>query len=185
MAKSTIDSLQTPFETPRNSMRRCDRPGCDEEGRFPAPKSRDRLNSRYWFCLEHIRAYNQAWDYFKGMSEAEIESQRRDDAVWQRPSWPMGGARNGRLHDEAVHDPFGFFSQDAKERPRSPQDSEREKALALFNLGPDTTFEEIRARYKTLAKKLHPDANGGDIEAEERLKSVNQAYSLLKSRFSQ
>jgi len=22
----------------------------------------------YWFCLEHVREYNQAWDYFKGMN---------------------------------------------------------------------------------------------------------------------
>ena len=97
----------------------------------------------------------------------------------------MGGAHKGAHHEERIHDPFGFFSERATDRPRPPQHSEREKALALFNLGPDTTFEEIKARYKTLAKKLHPDANGGDPEAEERLKSVNQAYSLLKARFSQ
>ena len=29
-------------------------------------------------------------------------------------------------------------------------------------------------------KQLHPDANGGDKEAEERLKLINQAYSTLK-----
>jgi curved DNA-binding protein CbpA len=42
-------------------------------------------------------------------------------------------------------------------------------------------MEEIRARYRALVKKLHPDANGGDKSAEERLKVVNQAYSTLKA----
>jgi curved DNA-binding protein CbpA len=35
-------------------------------------------------------------------------------------------------------------------------------------------------RYKTLAKTLHPDANGGDKRAEDRLKSVNHAYTTLR-----
>ena len=43
-------------------------------------------------------------------------------------------------------------------------------------------FDEIKARYKALAKLHHPDANGGDKAAEERLKSINQAYTLLKSQ---
>ena len=41
--------------------------------------------------------------------------------------------------------------------------------------------QEFRARYRALVKRLHPDANGGDKAAEERLKVVNQAYSTLKT----
>ena len=40
---------------------------------------------------------------------------------------------------------------------------------------------EIKARYIKLVKQLHPDANGGNPEAEERLKSVNLAYTTLKN----
>ncbi|MFO1060844.1 MAG: DnaJ domain-containing protein, partial [Dongiaceae bacterium] len=36
-------------------------------------------------------------------------------------------------------------------------------------------------RYKSLVKRLHPDANGGDKAAEERLKHINLAYSTLKN----
>jgi len=32
-----------------------------------------------------------------------------------------------------------------------------------------------------LAKRLHPDVNGGDAEAEERLKRINLAYATLRA----
>jgi curved DNA-binding protein CbpA len=31
-----------------------------------------------------------------------------------------------------------------------------------------------------LVKRFHPDANGGDRDAEERLKLINDAYTTLK-----
>ena len=38
-------------------------------------------------------------------------------------------------------------------------------------------------RYKELVKRHHPDTHGGDKEAEERLKEINQAYSTLKASY--
>jgi len=43
------------------------------------------------------------------------------------------------------------------------------------------TLHEVKARYKELVKRHHPDTNGGDKEAEERLKLINQAYTTLKN----
>jgi DnaJ-class molecular chaperone len=43
----------------------------------------------------------------------------------------------------------------------------------------DATQEEIRAAYRRLAKKLHPDLNPGDRRAEEKFKAVSSAYDLL------
>ena len=40
----------------------------------------------------------------------------------------------------------------------------------------------MRSRYKELAKRFHPDLNNGDRGAEEKLKDVNRAYSLLRQR---
>ena len=46
----------------------------------------------------------------------------------------------------------------------------------------DATVEEIRKAYRTLAKKYHPDKTGGDKQAEEKLKEINQAYDVLKNK---
>ena len=39
--------------------------------------------------------------------------------------------------------------------------------------------EDIKKEYRKLAKKYHPDLNPGDEEANEKLKEVNEAYSIL------
>jgi len=52
--------------------------------------------------------------------------------------------------------------------------------LALLQVEPPITKDRIKARYKALVKRHHPDANGGDKAAEERLKEINLAYSTLK-----
>jgi len=43
----------------------------------------------------------------------------------------------------------------------------------------DATQAAIRAAYRKLAKKLHPDLNPGDAKAEDQFKAVTAAYDLL------
>jgi DnaJ-class molecular chaperone len=43
----------------------------------------------------------------------------------------------------------------------------------------DATQDQIRAAYRKLAKKLHPDLNPGNKKAEERFKSITAAYDLV------
>jgi DnaJ-class molecular chaperone len=46
----------------------------------------------------------------------------------------------------------------------------------------DASDGEIRKKYRNLAKKLHPDLNPGDREAEAKFKEVSAAYDLLSDR---
>ena len=40
---------------------------------------------------------------------------------------------------------------------------------------------DIKARFKDLVKRHHPDANGGDRVYEDKLREIIQAYNYLKS----
>ena len=84
----------------------CAWPGCDQRGRYRAPKARERLREFQWFCLEHIREFNRGWDYFQGMSQADIDGHRRADVTWHRPTWRYGTAY-GFADD--WRDVFGLF----------------------------------------------------------------------------
>jgi len=50
---------------------------------------------------------------------------------------------------------------------------------AILGVKREATQDEIRSAYRQLAKKLHPDLNPGDKEAEEKFKQVAAAYDLL------
>ena len=57
---------------------------------------------------------------------------------------------------------------------------EEKQAWALFDLSPDTDLSLVKKRYNELAKSLHPDHNRDDPKAEEKLKEINLAYSVLR-----
>ena len=168
--------------------RHCDAPGCTAEGVHKVPRSKERLHEHLWLCLEHARDHNEKWDYFAGMSEREIEAFRVAAVTGHRPTWPLGkrAARMRNGHDGPSRiDPFGVFA-DVAEQPR-PRPPERKLsrlqivALETLNLESSATLQEIKARYKELVKRFHPDANGGDRGAEERLKQVIKAYGVLRA----
>ena len=169
--------------------RPCDMPGCAAAGEYRAPKSRSTLNDYWWFCLEHVRAYNSAWDYYKGMSPGQIEAQLRADASWQRPSWPLGRLGAASWEEELLRrDPLhllaaGRVQREATQR-REQVPAELREPLATFGLAWPATLEQVKRRYKELAKRHHPDANGGDRAAEEQFKTINLAYAALRSRLS-
>lgn len=167
------------------AVRICEHPGCAAAGEFRAPRSRADLLLFYWFCLDHVRAYNAAWNYYAGMSAAEVEREIRNDTVWQRPTWPMGVRARGRFAPR--FNDYGLFGEDdaaanAPKPPRRPH-TQQEHALAIFNLEPPFTLVGLKARYKELVKAHHPDVHGGDKAAEERLKVINLAYATLKASY--
>ncbi|MBI4185360.1 MAG: J domain-containing protein [Proteobacteria bacterium] len=174
--------------------RRCSTPGCEEPGLYRAPISRHQPDAYYWFCLDHVRDYNKAWNYFEGMNEAEIEAFRRLDVVGHRPTWPLGSRSGGRVRFDPrrLGDGFGrFFADDAEAADEAePVDAAASRspalrrALSVLDLDASATLQRIKARYKELVKRHHPDANGGDKRSEERLKDINQAYAVVLATLS-
>jgi DnaJ-domain-containing protein 1 len=129
-----------------------------------------------------VRAYNAAWDYFAGMSGAQIEAQVRHANLWERPSWPLGEwrQREQNLRDE-IH--RAFFSDAPGEElfPHPPPMPKAEHdALAVLELVPPVTFAAIKAQYRVLVKRHHPDLHGGSPEAAEKFKGINQACTVLR-----
>jgi DnaJ-domain-containing protein 1 len=172
----------------KTTARKCDRPNCLGQGEHRVPKSKSNLNEHYWLCQAHAREHNEHWDFFADMSESEIERFRIDALTGHRPTWQMGkrAAHMRDGHNSAARvDPFGVFS-DVAERPKArPPERNLTRlqlvALETMSLEPSATLQEIKARYKELVKRFHPDANGGDRGAEERLKQVIKAYGVLRA----
>jgi DnaJ domain len=163
-------------------------PACAAAGEYRAPKSRRNLKEYWWFCLEHVRAYNAAWDYYKGMTPGEIEVELRRDTAWQRPSWPLGSLGAAAWEDALARDPLGLLAAGRLRRGRPPEATdappELREPLATLGLSWPVTIAAVKTRYKELAKRHHPDANGGDKAAEERIKTINLAYATLRSRLT-
>ena len=49
----------------------------------------------------------------------------------------------------------------------------------ILGLSKTATLDDIKKAYRKLAKKYHPDLNP-DPKAEELLKKINMAYTVLK-----
>ncbi len=177
--------------------RPCEWPNCADAGEYRAPRSRDELNTFRWFCLGHVREYNKSWNYYDGMSEGEVEEDVRRDTVWNRPTWQLGTQLGPDSFDRA-NDPFDLFTnggtggngasgqkkndQCGDDTPvRPPINAEEERAYKTLELEYPVSVDDVKSRYKSLVKEHHPDANEGAKESEERLKMINQAYSVLRT----
>jgi hypothetical protein len=174
-----------PSVKPRPArLRLCDHPACGQAGDYRAPKSRDRLNDYYFFCLDHVRDYNRAWDFFSGLSPEEVESYTRDATVWERPSWPLGvrGVNERKLRDKAMRDIFGdaAVEEETARATAPPMPTAEREALGVLELTPPVDFTAIKAQYRLLVKKHHPDLHGGASAAEEKFKNINQAFATLR-----
>ena len=176
---TNIPGFDRPDEDSKSRTRLCAAEGCKAEGHYPAPKSRDALRDYIWFCLEHIRAYNKSWNYYEGLQGAALEAEIRKATTWERPSWKFA---TGKPVEEVFDDPMGIFNFDGREgngagRQLSP---EERRAWKTLRMDPVADLNKVKTRYKQLAKENHPDINGGDAGAEERLKEINLAYDLIR-----
>jgi len=178
----------------------CDWPGCTCAATHRAPKGRLREGEYWRFCLDHVRQYNHSYNYFAGMSDEAVAKFQKDAVTGHRPTWKLGQngkqtgraqAANGRVFAELGEtvDPFGVFTEpggqarwraEQAQTSRTVRNAER-KALDSLGLEVDAKPADIKARFKLLVKRHHPDANGGDRTNEDRLREIIQAYNYLKS----
>ena len=181
-----ISSDDKLFGHQPSPSRACESPGCGGEGAFRAPKSRESLREFRWFCLEHVRAYNAAWDYYKGMSEDELEAEKRADSGWQRPTWPLGQNGQAARREAALEAELNVFTFGRRSKPSASAciPADLREPLRVLGLSWPVTIEAVKLRYKELAKLHHPDANQGDRKAEETLKTINLAYATLRGKLS-
>jgi curved DNA-binding protein CbpA len=52
--------------------------------------------------------------------------------------------------------------------------------FAVLGLRPDASPEQVAARYRSLAKRFHPDRAGGR-DAERRMAQINAAYDAVRA----
>ncbi|HEY4922206.1 MAG TPA: J domain-containing protein [Xanthobacteraceae bacterium] len=184
----------------RATLPSCDWPGCAHGATHRAPKGRTQEREYWRFCLDHVREYNSSYNFFAGMSDDAVARYQKDAVTGHRPTWKMGMVgghraakrRPGRFSDgyEGADDPFDMFGElgaqtrQGQARPeaerRMVRNAER-KALHTLGLETDAQRLEIKARFKELVKRHHPDANGGDRGSEDKLREIIEAYNYLKS----
>jgi hypothetical protein len=180
----------------------CGWEGCNQPGLYKAPKGHRFEGEYHHFCLEHVRHYNQVFNFFADMDEKDRE--RHLYATSQtdgRPSWGLGskaGAYNGprmpkkdpgATGTKRFSDPLHIWARYARANARGPaperaiklHENDRRAFEALgFKAGAKS--DEIKRAYKALVKIHHPDANGGDKGSEDRLRSIIAAYTHLKQK---
>lgn len=193
MPKIQLKPRSPEFAEPEDrtsaGSRSCDMPGCAERGEYKAPRDRS-LSDHYWFCMDHIRDYNSAWDFFAGMHPDEVEEHIVNSVFGDRPTWrsEAGPDMEDILRDKAQNfRGTGEYTQNGNGAHTGisiDRNTPEFEALAIMGLEPPVTPERIRIRYRELAKKHHPDRNGGCPKSEELLKRVNIAYTILKLSYA-
>ncbi|MEQ1900729.1 MAG: DnaJ domain-containing protein [Devosia sp.] len=189
------------YHEPQAAVPDCDWEGCALKGIYKAPKGHRSEGQYHHFCLEHVRHYNSAFNFFADMDDKERDAHlRRTVETDGRPSWGLGakpgnaGPRMPRKGDKPAaakrfSDPLHIWARYARANKRGP-DPERvvklhendRRAFEMLGFKTSAKSDEIKRAYKTLVKIHHPDANGGDKTSEERLRSIIAAYAHLKQK---
>ena len=169
------------------SVRICEHEGCEEAGKYRAPKAPDVLDDFFWFCKDHVREYNLKWNFFHGTTEAEMNAQMSKDKVWERENKTFTDPEARAWARLGIEDPHQVLGGNATQNPgrgttgtRKLPPTER-RAMEILEAKDNWTKAEIRKSYKALIKVLHPDINGGDRSQEEQLQQVVWAWDQIKT----
>ncbi len=156
-----------------------------EEGIYKAPKARNALHEYRFFCLDHVREHNKQWDYFSGMSAAEIEDFQKDAITGHRPTWERDiKVKNPQEKLYAAVDEF--LNVGRRKTKAVPNISSKiRKALTILEMDYPYDLAMLKKHYKELVKRTHPDHHAGDKLAEEKFKAVTAAHKTLEAHLSE
>ena len=163
-------------------IKKCDKPGCTKAGTCRAPKSRD-LKDYWFFCQEHAAEYNKHWNYYADMSPEEIE------ADWERQTFgeslkdSNAGNANATDYTKFLNDFITGRSKFDKMPAKSKLPTNVSSALKTFGLGVYASWREVSTKYRTLAKKYHPDTATDKENAASEFARISAAYDILKQHF--
>jgi hypothetical protein len=162
----------------------CDYKNCKKIAKYKAPIEKDNSKKFRWLCLEHIKEFNQKWDYFSGMSDQEVCKFLKSDMTWHKPTQSFGSPNNffNILWKNTLSEEGSIFNNvHGKEIKTKINFSEKDKeAFKIIEMEIGTKWEKIQNQFKKLVKKYHPDMNAGDKKFEEKLKIITLAYTQLK-----
>ena len=192
----------------------CEWPGCALPAAYKAPLAREEEKKarasgkprHHLFCLDHVRIYNRSYNYFAGMSNQEIDAFHKASLTGLRPTWIMGrqGAEayhaSGEWLRRRVQDLLRRWQRDGAAtgaarhangtgrtlRNLLPADREALETLGFGASEEIPASGEIKARYKSLIKRFHPDAQGEDTSRNgaqgDHLIRILRAHDHLKAR---
>ena len=202
--------MKRPARTPVKktkpvSAHPCAFPDCPEPGEFRGPVRHipesvkpflkpaflTDAETPHYYCKDHIKDVNKTWDFFKGMPREAIEAFNRDALTGHRKTVPSG-SRLGKIRPDIIEEAYeqALGLRSGTRRPKPKQDhstshlpKEQREAIALLELPYPYTAKQLKDTYRALVKQHHPDAvqeKKAKKQAEDRLKRINNAYSLLR-----
>lgn len=172
--------------------RPCAHPGCPLAGDYRAPLHKPGSSLAppsgppqwQYFCLDHVRAFNAGWNYFEGMDQDAIFQAHTPYPSWDRETRAFA---HNAMHDgpDRTEDMLGVLrwktATAGSKAATARLSREDRQALARLGLPETTTLQDVKAKYRILARRYHPDANQGSREHEARFQALTEAYSHLES----
>ena len=162
----------------------CDYNNCKKIGRYKAPIEKDNSKKFRWLCLDHVKEFNQGWNYFKDMSDKEVCEFLKSDMTWHKPTQSFSSPDNffNILWKNTLNEGIDILNSKYEKKNKIKinfSDKDR-KAFNIIELELGAKWDKIQRQFKKLVKKYHPDMNAGNKKFEEKLKIVTLAYTQLK-----
>ena len=111
------------------------------------------------------------------MSEKELEVEIRKSVTWDRPSWKFGTKNLNYDFEKA----FKNFENQKHENKKKVLDKNLKNAFKILGLNSDTNIKEVKTKYKSLAKKWHPDVQNkkNSKDNEDKFINITNAYKII------